>query len=233
MTSDGSLRGAAWFELALASAAAEALVDHTGPVVPQDVLIAGAAVGFSPDFAEAVLIDPASLAFLNDLWTSFEEQNGLGGLPAVLQRVLNRERELDAYGEDPWNVRVAHAAGYGWTDDDLAQSADVLMELSSRPFREEVAAAGATRGDGEPMESATEDWQVYLRAQTILILLRQDGANLILQVTGSTSGESTLVLKWPDAHQVVLPVRLAAGRPLRMTVENVRGDLPSSASVTA
>ncbi|HMR47838.1 MAG TPA: hypothetical protein PKE40_01085 [Arachnia sp.] len=194
-------------------AIAEAVRGWDGPLVPEPVLLSGALVGFDPDDAEAVLLDPRSQLYLNGVWTSYGDATG-HELPPVFHDRIDEERRD---GGDRWNLAVAHACGYGWTDDDLA--GPYVVRLQARPSDQDLAWAASV--DEQPDDDVASDaWEVEMRAQHVDISARRtDGVLWVQVVSYGPRGACEVVLGFGDGSSVRREVALVVDEPLRFAVE--------------
>lgn len=201
------------------------------PVLPARTLMQGSLTGFSAENAEVILLDHDSQVYLNELWTIHFECTG-EDLPLDMRRVIERER----VGDGPkWNVRVAHAAGRGWSDDDF--DAQIEQWLSSRPYSSAARIATATRGSTAPSDSESADgprWESYFRTQHFLILLHGDDSRLIGRVQSETrAGRFTVRFEWPDSMRREVVVDLMPGDTWQASfvIKDAPAQLPRKASI--
>lgn len=198
-----------------------------GPLVPERVLLGGALVGFDPDDAEAVLLDHRCQVYLNGVWTRYREATG-NELPPVFQERVDEERRRSG---NAGNLAVAHACGYGWTDEELADA--FFMQLEAQPWERDdqaLLASGGGVANLEEQVSISGDWDMQLRAQHVLILVRRQGGMLAVQVISlSLNGSFEVVLSFPDGSSVAHHLVLAAGRITWLAVGSA--ELPVSGSL--
>ena len=191
----------------------------SAPVEPHAdelALLSGALGGFDSEQAARILTDPSKVAFLNARWAEYEEINGYGALPLNLQKRLDRERIV---GGDQPNLRVVHAAGYGWSDEDLREAA-LELTLSAQPYREGALSGFAARGEASEDVLEEDLWQIILRSQHLVILARLDADQLIVEVrSDSHSGSFQMQLHWPD-RTAKTTFELRAGLPTRLSMRS-------------
>ena len=204
------------------------------PIVPATLLVSGSLAGFSDDVAEAILGDPDSEVYLNELWNVYFEETGLD-LPSGIQLVIDNERA----GIGPqWNLRVAHAAGRGWTEDEFDSQIEQL--LASLPYTHDVRVPVGVRGATNQAQLESADlatpyqWDSYFLTQHFLILQRYQESSLIGQIESATvSGRFLLTLEWPGAVSRTVVVTIVRGqrRPSTFSIENAPTGLPTKASI--
>lgn len=219
-----------WVERGMADALAELFRDWEGPLVAEETLLAGAVRGFGEDDAEAILMDRESIAWLNARWNSYEDATDQD-LPAGLLTRLAEERR---YGGPQWNLRIAHAAGHGWSDSDADEAlfALITQEMSSAAFSEDVRVLALSRGEQTGDSGDSEPWEIYFRSQHFLVLVRQDAEVLVVEVlSGSKSGLFELTLRWSNGSRSTHSIQVRAGEATRLEIDSQSKGLPISASV--
>lgn len=226
-------------------AAQDAWHGTIGPVVTLSTVHAGALMGFGPALARAVLADIDWLSYVNGVWEDYQNTmddgsvTGLDSLPYGFQQALEREQ---FEGGEQLNLRIAHAAGRGWTDLDL--DADLLsLELAACEYSQDMLETAGARGRSEDAtESAeseeTEPWKVRFHADALTIVARPhdtDPTRIIVQVESRTAVRMyRITLHWADGTQSELePCQTGLGMmPARFgDVATPDGKLPTSVSV--
>lgn len=154
---------------------ATALKHHDLPLLPLRILVAGSLTGFTDNDAQAVLLDNRSVAYLNGLWTTYKDHND-GQLPPVFLSKVMEERSSDG---PSWNLGIAHAAGYCWSEQDMTMA--VTQFLHPLPFSPMRRLEPVIRGD-ESAEEEGEAWQIQFVAGDFEIRIRRAGMELISSV---------------------------------------------------
>jgi len=197
------------------------------PVLPATVLIAGSLRGFSEEEAETILMDVDCRRFLNDLWTTYNEQTGRSLPPGVQSAIADERKHVGPQ----WNLLVAHECGWGFSDDDLENE---WQESAARGYWQGAQVQLRYRGDvGESVQSGVDEepWEVYLRTQHFVILLRSERGHLVIQVeSDAKTGRYDLVLRWPDGSTDERTIEVSPTTPYRNTIGGHTG-FPTSASI--
>lgn len=219
-----------WVEAGLKDALAQLAGDPMEPVVAEHRLLSGMLAGFDPDVAAIVLRDRPSLVWLNARWNAYADASG-EDLPPDLRSRIAEERH---YQDGQSNLKVAHAAGHGWTDDeaDSALFAVTAQELAATPLTGDERVLSGVRGDAPATPATREPWEISLRSQHFLILMRREGDRLVVVAqSAATSGSYSLVLHWPDGTTLTHDLSLHGGDVTEFDVEGHPGLVPQSATL--
>lgn len=147
-----------------------------------------------------------------------------------MQASIDEER---SQGGEQWNLQVAHQAGRAWSDDLDDEWARTVQQLGPLPVHADALRLARSRGGSGDAAESTAAWEMCLRSEHILILLRRDGQHLELEASSdSKSGRFELTLRWPDGSVEVQRIRLRAGEVTSIFgVPAPGGELPASASI--
>jgi len=210
--------------------------DRQGPHVPLDVLLRGSLMGFTPEWAELVLLDTdgGSLDYLNGLFASYFEGTGRV-LPFGIAKRVEEERQD---GTPKWNtVIVVEAWGWGLPDDIWDEQAEKELSgyrethLQGMDFHpgETRELVGVLSLGSKPRPAAQEPWEKYFRTAHLLILVRHTDKGLVVAIQSKDeTGPRELIFDYTDGSQTTHQIQVKAKETWRLPgyIESPDGQLP-------